>query len=91
MNVRGKNVRGTNVRGTNVQGTIVRGTNVLGAKAALHAFQATVSEDLQLKCPERGCKTLKMAVATVGIQEAIPERQCETVELKNQMLRPICM
>ena len=85
------NVRGMNVRGTNVLGTNVRGTNVRGTRAALHAFQAMVSEDLQLKCAERGCKTLEMAVATVGIQEAVPERRCEPVELKNQMWRPMCM
>ena len=60
-------------------------------KAALHAFQAMGSKDLQLKCTERGCKTLEMAVATVGIQEAIPERRCEPVESKNQMWRPIWM
>ena len=31
-------------------------------KAALHAFQTAVGEDLQLKCTERGCRTLEMAV-----------------------------
>ena len=38
-------------------------------KAALHAFQTAVGEDLQLKCAERGCRTLEMAVETVEIQE----------------------
>ena len=31
-------------------------------KAALHAFQTAVGEDLQLKCAERSCRTLEMAV-----------------------------
>ena len=38
-------------------------------KAALHAFQMAVGEDLQLKCAERSCRTLEMAVETVEIQE----------------------
>ena len=38
-------------------------------KAALHPFQTTVGEDLQLKCAERSCRTLEMAVKTVEIQE----------------------
>ena len=38
-------------------------------KAALHAFQAAVGEDLQLKCAEQSCRTLEMAVETVEIQE----------------------
>ena len=38
-------------------------------KAALHAFQTAVGEDLQLKCAERSCHTLEMAVETVEIQE----------------------
>ena len=37
-------------------------------KAALHAFQTAVG-DLQLKCAERSCRTLEMAVETVEIQE----------------------
>ena len=36
---------------------------------ALHAFQTAVGEDLQLKCAERSCRTLEMAVETVEIQE----------------------
>ena len=38
-------------------------------KAALHAFKTAVGEDLQLKCAERSCRTLEMAVETVEIQE----------------------
>ena len=38
-------------------------------KAALHAFQTALGEDLQLKCAERSCRTLEMAVETVEIQE----------------------
>ena len=33
-------------------------------KAALHAFQTAVGEDLQLKCAERSCRTLEMEVET---------------------------
>ena len=38
-------------------------------KPALHAFQTAVGEDLQLKCAERSCRTLEMAVETVEIQD----------------------
>ena len=38
-------------------------------KAVLHAFQTAVGEDLQLKCAERSCRTLEMAVETVEIKE----------------------
>ena len=38
-------------------------------KAALHAFQTAVREDQRLKCAERSCRTLEMAVETVEIQE----------------------
>ena len=38
-------------------------------KAALHAFQTAVGEDLQLKCAEQSCLTLEMAVETVEVQE----------------------
>ena len=38
-------------------------------KSALHAIQTAVGEDLQLKCAERSCRTLEMAVETVEIQE----------------------
>ena len=43
-------------------------------KAALQAFQTAVGEDLQLKCAERSCRTLKMAVETVEIQERYTNR-----------------
>ena len=43
-------------------------------KAALHAFQVAVGEELQLKCAERGCKSLEMAVETVEIQERYTRR-----------------
>ena len=35
----------------------------------LHTFQTAVGEDLQLKCAERSCPTLEMAVETLEIQE----------------------
>ena len=38
-------------------------------KAAFHAFQTAVGEDLQLKCAERSCRTLDMVVETIEIQE----------------------
>ena len=38
-------------------------------KAALHSFQTAVGEILQVKCAERSCRTLEMAVKTVDIQE----------------------
>ena len=38
-------------------------------KAALHAFQAAVGEELQLKCAERGCRTLEEAVEVIEVQE----------------------
>ena len=38
-------------------------------KAALHAFQTAVGEDLLLKCAERSCRALEMAVETIEIQE----------------------
>ena len=38
-------------------------------KAALHAFQAAVGEELQLKCAEKGCSTLEEAVEVVEVQE----------------------
>ena len=38
-------------------------------KAALHAFQTAVGEDVHLKCAERSCRTLEMALETVEIQE----------------------
>ena len=44
-------------------------------KAALHAFQTAVGEDLQLKCAERSGRTLEMAVETVEIQDDTPRRQ----------------
>ena len=37
-------------------------------KAVLHTFLVVLSKELQLKCVERGCKTLKLAVETVKIQ-----------------------
>ena len=43
-------------------------------KAALHAFQTAVGEDLQLKCAERSCRTLEMAVETVEIQERYTQK-----------------
>ena len=49
-------------------------------KAALHAFQTAVGEDLQLKCTEQGCRTLEMAVETVEIQEQYTKRAVRAVK-----------
>ena len=51
-------------------------------KAALHAFQTAVGEDLQLKCAERSCGTLEMAVETVEIQERYTKKAVQ--ELKQE-------
>ena len=51
-------------------------------KAALHAFQTAVAEDLQLKCTERGCPTLEVAVATVEVQERYTKRAVWAVKQK---------
>ena len=48
-------------------------------KAALHAFQMVVGEELQLKRAERGCKTLDMAVEMVEIQEQYIWRAVQAV------------
>ena len=48
-------------------------------KAALHAFQTAVNEELQLKCAECGCKTLKMAVETVEIKERYTRKAVRAV------------
>ena len=48
-------------------------------KAKLHAFQAGVGEELQLKCAERGCRTLEMAVEMVEIQERYTKRTVRAV------------
>ena len=49
-------------------------------KAALHAFQTAVGEDLQLKCAERSCRTLEMAVETVEIQERYTKKAVRALE-----------
>ena len=51
-------------------------------KAVLHAFQAAVGEELQLKCAERGCRTLEMAVEKVEIQEWNTKRAERAVRTK---------
>ena len=48
-------------------------------KATLHAFKAAVEEELHLKCAERGCKTLEMAVEMAEIQERYPQRAVQAV------------
>ena len=51
-------------------------------KAALHAFQMAVGEDLQLKCAERSCRTLEMAVETVEIQERYTKKAVRALKQK---------
>ena len=49
-------------------------------KAALHAFQTAVGEELQLKCVERGCRTPEMAAETVEIQERYTKRAVRAMQ-----------
>ena len=54
-------------------------------KAALHAFQAAVRKSFSyLKCAERGCKTLEMAVETVEIQEQYTKKAVHTPRVEEQ-------
>ena len=50
----------------------------------LHAFQSVVSEDLQLKCAERGCKTLKMEVDTVDIRDRYTREAVQAANKENK-------
>ena len=62
-------------------------------KAALHAFQTAVGEDLQLKCAERSCRTLEMAVETVEIQERYTKKAVRALKQEESdmalQLRPL--
>ena len=49
-------------------------------KAALHAFQTAVGEDLQLKCAEQSCRTLEMVVETVEIQERYTKKAVQALK-----------
>ena len=55
-------------------------------KAALHAFQTAVGEDLQLKCAERSCRTLEMAVETVEIQERYTKKAVRALKQEKSEL-----
>ena len=55
-------------------------------KAALHAFQTAVGEDLQLKCAERSCRTLEMAVETVEIQERYTKKAVRALKQEESEL-----
>ena len=55
-------------------------------KAALHAFQTTVGEDLQLKCAERTCRTMEMAVETVEIQERYTKKAARALKQEESEL-----
>ena len=48
-------------------------------KAVLRALQTAVGVDLQLKCAERRCRTLEMALETVEIQERYTKRVVRAV------------
>ena len=54
--------------------------NASQEKTALHTFQTAVVEDLQLKCMERGCRTLKMAVEMAEIQERYTKRAVQALK-----------
>ena len=56
---------------------------VIQEKVALHAFRAAVGEELQLKCTERGCKTLEMAVEEWKFRNDTPGRRCEPCVRRN--------
>ena len=51
-------------------------------KAAVHAFQTVIGEELHLKCAEWGCKTLEMAVETVKIQERYTRKAVQAAQLE---------
>ena len=55
-------------------------------KAALHAFQMAVGEDLQLKCAERSCRTLEMAVETVEIKERYTKKAVRALKQEESEL-----
>ena len=55
-------------------------------KAALHAFQTAVGEDLQLKCAERSCRTLEMAVETMEIQERYTKKAVRALKQEETWL-----
>ena len=55
-------------------------------KAALHAFQTAVGEDLQLKCAERRCPTLEMVVDTVEIQERFTKKAVRALKLEESKI-----
>ena len=55
-------------------------------KAALHAFQTAVGEDLQLKCAEGSCRTLEMPVETVEIQERYTKKAVRALKQKESEL-----
>ena len=55
-------------------------------KAVLHAFQTAVGEDLQLKCAERSCRTLEMAVETLHIQEGYTKKAVRALKQEESEL-----
>ena len=55
-------------------------------KAALHAFQTAVGEDLQLKCAERSCRTMEMTVETVEIQEQYTKKAVRALKQEESEL-----
>ena len=55
-------------------------------KAALHAFQTAVGEDLQLKCAERSCRTLEIALETVEIQERYTKKAVRALKQEESEL-----
>ena len=55
-------------------------------KAALHAFQTAVGEDLHLKCAKRSCRTFEMAVDTVEIQERYTKKAVRALKQEESEL-----
>ena len=58
-------------------------------KAALHAFQTAVGEDLQLKCAERSCWTLEMAVETRDVSRICNECDCAMLKRRRGRREPL--
>ena len=54
-------------------------TDTSQEKVVLHAFQAAHGEELQLKCVERGGKTLEMPMEMVEIQKRYTQRAVQAV------------
>ena len=55
-------------------------------RTTMQAFQTAVGDDLQLKWAERSCRTLKMAVETVEIQERYTKQAVQALKQEESEL-----